>query len=246
MPEFDGVENFPAPSDNLPRLQLRAWGPLLFTSLAPAPDFAEWIAPVAQRTDWLPLHHLKFDAQTSRDYVMNCNWALYTENYLEEFHIPYVHAGSLSGTLDYNAYRTENFVWSTLQLGVARQGEPAFELPAGHIDHGQRIGAWYFWLFPNLMLNFYPWGVSVNVVTPLGPDRTRVAFRSWVHDTARRGAGAGGDLHRVEMEDEEIVESVQQGVQARLYDRGRYSPRRETGTHHFHQLLARFMTDADS
>ena len=56
-----------------------------------------------------------------------------------------------------------------------------------------------------------------------------------------RNAGAGGDLHRVEMEDEEIIESVQTGIGSRLYDRGRYSPRRERGTHHFHRLLARFM-----
>jgi choline monooxygenase len=32
---------------------------------------------------------------------------------------------------------------------------------------------------------------------------------------------------------------VQKGVRSRLYDRGRYSPRREQGPHHFHQLLAR-------
>ena len=29
--------------------------------------------------------------------------------------------------------------------------------------------------------------------------------------------------------------------EARLYNRGRYCPRRETGTHHFHKLLARFL-----
>jgi len=36
---------------------------------------------------------------------------------------------------------------------------------------------------------------------------------------------------------------VQRGVRSRLYDRGRYSPRREVGTHHFHTLLGRFMGD---
>jgi choline monooxygenase len=41
------------------------------------------------------------------------------------------------------------------------------------------------------------------------------------------------------MEDEEIVEAVQKGVRSRLYDRGRYSPQRERGPHHFHGLLAR-------
>ena len=35
-------------------------------------------------------------------------------------------------------------------------------------DYGKRVAAFYFWLFPNLMLNFYPWGLSMNVVNPLG------------------------------------------------------------------------------
>jgi hypothetical protein len=56
-----------------------------------------------------------------------------------------------------------------------------------------------------------------------------------------RDKGVGADLHKVEMEDEEVVESVQRGVSSRLYDRGRFSPRREVGTHHFHHLLAQYM-----
>jgi len=35
---------------------------------------------------------------------------------------------------------------------------------------------------------------------------------------------------------------VQRGVRSRLYDRGRYSPTRETGVHHFHRLLAEFLS----
>ena len=62
---------------------------------------------------------------------------------------------------------------------------------------------------------------------------------TWVVDASRRGTGAGGALDRVEIEDEQIVEQVQRGVRSRLYDRGRYSPAREPGVHHFHRLLAR-------
>jgi choline monooxygenase len=243
MPEFDDVVDFPSAADSLPQLPLHEWGPLLFASLDPVVPFDEWIEPVMHRVAWLPLDRLAFDASSSRDYLMRCNWALYTENYLEEFHIPYVHGTSLSGKLDYDAYRTELYGWSSLQLGAAKGGDDIFELPAGHPDEGARVAAWYFWLFPNLMLNFYPWGLSVNVVTPLGPGRTRVSFLTYVLDESKRGTGAGTDLHRVEMEDEEVVESVQRGVRSRLYDRGRYSPRRETGTHHFHGLLARFMQE---
>ena len=241
MPEFEETKDFPSEADHLPRLPLEQWGPFLFASLDPAIPFDAWIGPMRERVGWLPLHEMVFDAATSHDYLIEANWALYCDNYLEEFHIPYVHSGSLTDKLDYDAYRTELYGWSNLQLGVAKAGEPRFDLPAGHPDDGESIAAWYYWLFPNLMFNFYPWGLSINVVRPLGPRRTRVSFLSYVLDASKRAEGAGGDLHRVEMEDEAIVEAAQAGVRSRLYDRGRYSPRRESGTHHFHRLLSGFM-----
>lgn len=241
MPEFDDAQDFPSPCDDLPRLPLARWGPLWFTSLEPAFPFDEWLAPVVERTAFLHADTFVYDPATSRDYTIDANWALYCDNYLEEFHIPYVHGASLADKLDYGAYRTELFRWCNLQLGFAKPGEDAFELPPGHPDEGGNVAAFYFWLFPNLMLNFYPWGLSVNIVRPLGPTRTRVSFLSYVRDASRRSSGVGADLHRVEMEDEEVVESVQRGVRSRLYDRGRYSPRREVGTHHFHRLLAEFL-----
>jgi choline monooxygenase len=70
-----------------------------------------------------------------------------------------------------------------------------------------------------------------------------VLFRSYVSDPEAIATSAGSDLHRVEMEDEEIVEAVQRGVRSRLYDRGRYSPRRERGPHHFHTLLTRALAE---
>jgi choline monooxygenase len=243
MPEFDGVEGFPRPCDDLPAVRLEQWGPFAFAGLDPAFPFAEWMDPVRERVGFLPLDEFTFDPATSRDYLIRANWALYCDNYLEEFHIPYVHGASLSDKLDYGSYRTECFALANLQLGTTRSAAEAFALPRDHRDHGELIAAYYFWLFPNLMLNFYPWGLSVNLVSPLGVDRTRVSFLSYVWDAGRRSTGAGADLHRVEMEDEEIVESVQRGIRSRLYSRGRYSPRREVGTHHFHRLLARFMSD---
>ena len=105
------------------------------------------------------------------------------------------------------------------------------------------MAAWYFWLFPNLMLNFYPWGLSLNVVMPAGVDAMRVHYRAYVLDEARRERGAGSGLDRVEHEDEAIVESVQRGIHSRLYRRGRYSPTRETGVHHFHRLLCAALGD---
>ena len=114
----------------------------------------------AQERQYL-LDRAVFDPATSRDYFLKANWALYIDNYLEEFHLPYVHGTSLSG-LDYGEYSTIPYPYGTLQLGVGKSATDSISLPANHPDHGRNIAAFYYWLFPNLMLNFYPWGISVN------------------------------------------------------------------------------------
>ncbi|MGE0433595.1 MAG: aromatic ring-hydroxylating dioxygenase subunit alpha [Planctomycetota bacterium] len=238
MPEFGQAADFPSERDNLPKVQLREWAGFLFASLDPAMPFDEWIGPVQQRVGWLPFDEYRFDAGRSRDYLVNANWALYCDNYLEGFHIPFVHA-ALNQALDYGSYRSQLFRWCNLQLGVTRGGEHSFAVPDGWPDAGgQPVAAWYFWMWPNLMLNFYPWGLSINVVRPIAADRTRVSFLTYVHDERKLDVGAGAGLDRVEREDEEVVESVQIGVRSSLYQRGRYSPTREQNVHHFHRLLA--------
>jgi phenylpropionate dioxygenase-like ring-hydroxylating dioxygenase large terminal subunit len=237
MPEFEGVAGFPTPDDDLARVACASWGPLRFVSLAPERPLEELLAKVTARVGWLPWERCAFDPHTSRDYPVQAHWALYCDNYLEGFHIRYVHP-ALARALDPKAYRTELFDGGSLQVGIARGREGAFDLPNGHRDVGQRVAAYYFWIFPNLMLNFYPWGLSLNLVRPIGLDATVVSFESWVLDDSRREAGAGAGLHQVEMEDEEVVQSVQHGVRSRFYERGRYSPTQEEGVHHFHRLLA--------
>ena len=235
-PGFEGATGFPRPEDDLPRLPIGVWRGFLFAALAPDLDFGSWIAPLAERVAFLPVEQAVLDPARSRDYLVHANWALYCDNYLEGFHLPYVHAG-LAASLDYGRYRTELFPWSSLQVGIASGGDDLLDLPASSPDHGQPVAAYYFWLFPNTMVNVYPWGLSLNVVKPLTPDRTRVSFLSYVWDPSRLDAGAGAALDRVEREDEVVVEGVQVGLGSCLYARGRYSPAREGGVHHFHRLL---------
>lgn len=240
MPEFTEAKNFPAASDHLPNVPFATWANHGFAALRPAAPLEDFLAAMKARLHWLPVEQFVFDAARSRDYVIGANWALYVENYLEGFHIPFVHAG-LNQAVDYSSYASELHRYSNLQLAMAKDGELAFEPPAGTPEYGQRVAAYYWWVFPNLMLNFYPWGLSLNLVQPEAVDRTRVAFRTYVWDSNKIESGAGAALHQVEMEDEAIVMAVQRGTHSRLYHKGRYSPTREQGTHHFHRLLCEFM-----
>jgi choline monooxygenase len=240
MPEFEGVENFPCASDNLAKLPFGVWENLAFASLSPEMPLEEYLKPMIDRIGWMPIRNFVRDDARATEYLVRAHWALYCDNYLEGFHIPFIHAG-LNEAIDYGNYTTELFPAGVLQLAPAKGGEAVFDIPADAVDSGRAISAYYFWLFPNTMLNFYPWGLSVNIVRPIAPDLTKVTFIPCVWDETKRDLGAGAALDRVEREDEAVVELVQKGIRSRFYDRGRYSPARETGTHHFHRMIAERM-----
>ncbi len=240
MPEFKEVKNFPTDADNLHVLPLFRFGKWLFSSLNPAQPAEVFFRDMMDRVSWMPFEQFTFRPDLSKEYVVEANWALYCENYLEGFHIPFVHAG-LNSVIDYSSYTVEPYRFSSLQIGIGKEGELVFDLPASSRDFGKRVASYYFWIFPNMMFNFYPWGLSLNVISPVSPSKTKVKFLSYVWDESKLRQGAGADLHKVELEDEEIVQNVQKGIRSRFYKFGRYSVTREVGTHHFHRLIADFM-----
>jgi len=228
-PEFEGVEGFDRGSTRLPSLLLAEWAGFAFVNLDPA------AAPLAESLGALPaqLAHLPLAGMRlvkAVDYEMPCNWKVYVDNYLEGYHIPVVHPG-LFRLLDYGAYRVETSVLHSRQHAPLR---------------GEASEAFYYWVFPNLMLNVYPDGFQLNIVTPLGPERARVRFEWYLLDHGQ--PGAMDELARgiafseeVQREDAAICAAVQEGLRSRTYERGRYSVRRENGVHHFHGLMHRFM-----
>ena len=91
MPEFEDVENFPSESDNLPRIEMELWEKMIFIINDKKCDIGELIGPMIERLSWLPIEEFKYKPELSRIYNVKANWALYCDNYLEGFHIPFVH-----------------------------------------------------------------------------------------------------------------------------------------------------------
>lgn len=240
MPEFDETQDFPRPCDNLYKFPLRNWGPFLFAGLNPTFDFNQIIDKMNERVGFLPLNEFTIVKDLSKDYFVNANWALYCDNYLEGFHVPFVHE-DLNAVLDYGSYKTEVYQYCNLQIGYTDEANIVFDLPTNHIDYGKNVAAYYYWVFPNMMFNFYPWGLSINIVKPIDINRTKVSFISYVYDPKKLDKGAGSSLEKVEEEDEFVVENVQKGVRSSFYNAGRFSPTREQGVHHFHRLVAKFL-----
>ena len=242
MPECEDALNFPRKEDSLSKVPFEFWHKFIFASIAPVKPHQAFFKPITERLEGVKLGEMTHEPTRSRDYLVKCNWALYVENYLEGFHIPYVHS-SLNEVIDYGSYTDELYDYSTLQLGIAKPGEECFTLSEISPDYGTEVAAYYWWVFPNMMFNYYPWGLSINIIKPLAKDLTKVSFITYVSDQSKLDKGAGSGLDRVEREDEAIVEMVQKGMQSSFYSRGRYSPKREKGVHHFHRLLTEFLNN---
>jgi len=237
-PGFEG-SGTPSPADDLPAAPHGRWGPLLFAALQPAHPLRELLEPLDALLGWLPLDRARTDASRSADFLVPAHWALYLENYLEGFHVPFVHP-SLARVLDWQDYETRLWPRGTVQVGFARPDAPDDSVlvpPPGHPDHGRRIAGYYAWLWPCTMVNVYAWGLSLNLLQPLAPDRTRVRYLTCVWDETRLERGAGAGLQQVECEDEIVVGLVQRGVGARLWRGGALSPRHEAGVAWFRRML---------
>lgn len=240
MPETAGMNNFPSQNDNLKSVACSRWKQFIFSSLSPEFNLEELTFEMQQRVGWMPVEKFVYREDLSSEYLVEANWALYCDNYLEGFHIPFIHQ-DLNTVLDYKNYTVETFPYSSLQIGYGNKPEDCFVFPKESVDYGKNIAAFYFWLFPNIMFNFYPWGLSLNIITPLSVDKTRVEFKAYVWKEELLDIGAGADVNKVELEDQEIVQKVQKGVKSRLYKKGRFSPRMENGVHHFHRIISKFM-----
>ncbi|HEY4366364.1 MAG TPA: aromatic ring-hydroxylating dioxygenase subunit alpha [Steroidobacteraceae bacterium] len=230
--EMDGAEDFDPQQIRLAPVAVHRFGPLLFAALDPAtPAFDTLYPGVAERCAPLALEKLRY--VTTRNFTVNANWKVYVDNYLEGYHIPLVHPG-LNRELDYRQYITELGARHTLQYAPIKPSS------AQHYGAGTAL---YYWLFPNLMLNFYEGQLQTNVVIPLDVDRTVVRFDWFAPEplpdpqTDRRWRELAQFSEEVQAEDAQICEIVQRNIGSRAYLPGPYSPKRESGVRLFHSLM---------
>ena len=248
-PEFEGVANWQKEDVCLTAVRVEEWGPFIMACLAEdAPPLSAVLGDIEREVAAKKIPMARMSLIERRDYIINCNWKVYIDNYLEGYHIPIAHPG-LFREIDYDQYRVETFPTYSKQHAPMR---PASDVAA--LDRDRRFlrteaeeEALYYWVFPNFMLNFYPDNLQINIILPLSHDRTLTIFEWYFKQP---GTGGGWESMQnsiafsdeVQQEDIVICETVQKGLQSRSYDIGRFSVQRENGVHHFHSLVYQYLT----
>jgi len=226
--EMGEAEQFVPGDIRLPAVAVAQWRGLVFAALEPAMPFADLVAGIDARLG----PRLAGYAFTRRaSYDIDCNWKTYVDNFLEGYHLPHIHPG-LNRLLDYRSYRTELARWHSLQWSPLETQENFY-------GDGEAL---YYFLWPNTMLNILPGRLQTNRVIPLAPQRCRVEFDYYYpasEDAAELARREQDHVFsdEVQAEDIAICEQVQRGLASGSYVAGRLNPKRESGVHHFQELL---------
>jgi len=243
MTEFEGVCDFDRAKNGLVPVRVETWEKFVFVNLDPqAAPLSDFLGELVERVQPLGLSGLKFVER--RSYTQQCNWKVYVDNFLDGgYHVPHMHKG-LNSVLDYTNYTIENLERCCVQSSPVAV-DSSSESNAAATRKGDR--AYYFWQYPNFMLNWYEGYLDTNLVIPLGVDHCEVIFDFYFADTSaaqmpyiRQSMEVS---ERVQMEDIVICDGVQRGLGSRAYQAGRLSVRREAGEHLFHRLLAADLKD---
>jgi choline monooxygenase len=241
-PECEGVEGFRGEDFGLAPIRTEEWSGLVFVQLSGGgPELLPALRELPVQAAKFGFPQMRFYKR--REYVMECNWKTYIDNFLEGYHLPSVHP-SLNRELDYSNYTTELFERHSRQSSPIRDAANEKDAERRYAQSRGDLAAEYYWVFPNWMLNCYPDNVSVNIVLPLGAERC-VAWFDWYFPEEVLATEAPEKTvafsHEIQLEDGGICEVVQRNLRSASYDRGRYSVKQERCLHHFHRLYAERM-----
>lgn len=241
-PEFEGVCDFRHEDFGLKPVRAEEWGAWIFVNLEPnAESLVTALKELPEQARAYDLENLKL--HTRRDYFMDCNWKTYVDNYLEGYHLPSVHP-SLNRELDYSQYVTKTFATHSWQSSPIRGPENETNVERRYKQSAGDLSADYFWIFPNWMLNCYPDNVSLNIIVPLGTERTLATFE-WYFAESVLGTEVPESTIKfsdeIQVEDGRICEVVQRNLRSQSYERGRFSAKQEKCVHHFHRLYSEFI-----
>lgn len=186
-----------------------------------------------------PLDVTQYKFVFRESYEIACNWKVYMDNFLEGFHIPFVHP-KLNQVIDYKQYKTELFKYFSLQWCPLENDLS----PYGSVKSANENKAYYFTIFPNIILNIAPGRLQTNIVEPTTSRSCVVHFDYHFENSETSNIEKDAEFSElVQREDIQICESVQKGLESQGYDVGRLSPENETGVYHFQSMIRNILSN---
>lgn len=248
------VDGFDKSRFGLFEIRNHIWMDVVFVNLSgSAEDFDAWIAPLEEHLARFWGDQGPGQMRPASDGVMEMevasNWKLALENFLEAYHLPFVHPGLNS----YSPLKDHYCIVG--KTNFAGQGVKNYQPNIGTGTPMPTIGTWteelghtaeYPALYPNVLIGVQRDHFFTMLLIPLETDRTleRVELL-FLGDSARDEAYINTRQAILEgwrvvfQEDVGAVVGLQQGRNVEVFDGGILTPVLDRSTRHFHRWFAR-------
>jgi choline monooxygenase len=248
--DMSGVQAFDKADYGLYPVRVDSWGCLVFVCLDPeASPLAQDLGDLPERLGGYRLEENRVLARV--EYEIAANWKLVAENFMEYYHLPWVHPGLVRVSPMSAHYRWQGpglyvgFCTSPIAPNAEDGGWEGLPPLAG-LDDDDAVSARFAWLFPNVALNVLPNHTFLMLVRPTAPGMTSETTYLLAHPECSERAGESLEAEtanllrfwdEVNREDIGIVERVQVGLGDLAYTGGRMCYRFEESLHRFQNIV---------
>jgi choline monooxygenase len=241
-PFFGGAQRslpdgFKLEDNNLHTVRCEVWHDWVFINLASNPmPFEQFLAPIQKRlgdtdvSDYLPVATLDLG-------IVPCNWKLLMENFIEPYHVQFVHKSTTEQPLeDHYTVVEDHCLGSAVELSE----EQMQKAKVGTLG----VTSYYLTLFPNFVMGTYqPDQMGIHLNVPISAEATQQYRVIYTHKDAHYSSDqiqALSDLWRsVHLEDHEMCIRLQKGRHSPLSSQGGFlSPHWENSVRRFQELIA--------
>ena len=232
-PESHMPEDFDAKEQGLVPVRTGVWHDWIFVNLSgTAADFGDFIAPMERHLQGINFDLL--DPVATLDFgEVNTNWKALMENFIEPYHVQFVHSSTTEQPLA-DHFTVVDGTCLGSAVDVAQESDAADTLA---------VSSRYLTLFPNFVLGrYFPDQIGVHLNVSTGIDRTwqrRVIYTTEGETLESGQVEALSDLwYKVHKEDHEICERLQVGRGSDVAALGGWlSPHWEDSVRRFQELV---------
>lgn len=241
VPHMESVPGFDKADYSLHTVNLAVWEGFIFVNLADDPmRLGKWFVPLGGKFSQWNMPRLRSARRI--EYDVRANWKLMFENYSECYHCPGVHP-LLSKVSPYDSAENDliegPFLGGFMKINKGKSltmsgSACAFPVAGAKKEEGEEAEdyerAFYYSIFPNMLLSMHPEYVMVHQLWPQSPERTLIQCDWFFHPDAFDRSDFHPDdaidfWDMTNKQDWHVCELSQQGIASRAYEPGPYSPR---------------------